>query len=237
MDTIKTRWQSGLKVSTFNGIYQGLNISIICTIPALSLYLAVYENMKYHSDYPLLIQNNRVLKHALSAGCAELLSGIVWTPMEVLKQHLQVNSSASLLERFRFLSQEYGLMSMYRGYWMTIVSFLPYSMIYFSLFEELQHMKQSKKSTSNSFIEILKNAAIASSIASILTSPLDLLKTRWQLQPKHSSLRILSWIHNQVTTQISIRDWITSAIGRTLWVTPNGAISLSIYEYLKSFNE
>lgn len=213
---------------SIKGLYKGLGISIICTIPALSAYLAVYEIMKSNLELP--IHNDRILRHAVSAGGAELVSGLLWTPMEVLKQHLQVNPSISLLEKFKTLSREYGPISLYRGYWITLVSFVPYSMIYFSLFEEFQHRKQALNNN-QTFVQILKNAALASSIASILTSPLDLLKTRWQLQPRYS--RIFSWLYSQLTN-IPIKDWIMGAIGRTIWVTPNGAISLSTYEYLKS---
>ena len=226
-------------------------------IPGLSTYLTVYETTKQHigllrignlettsEDGPrALLDHLSSFDHAMCAGFAELLSGFVWTPMENIKQRCQLIGSKKLGS---ILSDFYTIRSLYKGYWMTLFSFLPYSMVYFACFEKLQRLFPSRPSDRlyQSFTNVLANSAIAATIAAFVSSPLDFLKTRWQLssviyspaskttEPK-SFRRFIYLEGKALVANPSVL--LGNGAFRCLWMTPSVALSIGLYETFKSF--
>lgn len=116
----------------------------------------------------------------------------------------------------------------FRGYFYSILSFLPSSAIYFCTFEELNH--RCFKSEESSFNTLLRNSFFASLFSSAITSPLDLLKTRRQffhLSSKSSELILQSF------SSFRLRGLLTNAFLRCLWNVPSVTISIATYEHLK----
>jgi len=93
-------------------LYNGLGFAAMFNIPALSTYLFIYDytkamldnhgsktseinnnttsaNISNISSYHLLSRNSFV-NHTISAVLAEVVSGLFWTPMEVVKSRTQV---------------------------------------------------------------------------------------------------------------------------------------------------
>jgi hypothetical protein len=63
---------------------------------------------------------------------AEAVSSALWTPIDVCKETAQVYGTTHI---FRKILREEGLRGLYRGYWVTLGSFGPYSALYFGLWE------------------------------------------------------------------------------------------------------
>jgi len=79
----------------------------------------------------------------LAAGfLAEVASGVFWTPMEVIKQRLQVTvlqeSKVSAFALAKDALRAEGLYGLYRGYLVTLAVFVPYTMAYFASYEWLK---------------------------------------------------------------------------------------------------
>lgn len=124
---------------------------------------------------------------------AESVSSILWTPQDVLKERLQVQrilkssrfhtgTETSMTSKstpsmtagnyfFQTIREKNGLRSLYKGYWLTLGSFGPASSIYLYLYEQL-------KSKTN--MPPLLSASLANVVASLVTNPLDVIKTRIQ---------------------------------------------------------
>ena len=161
IDTIKSKLQSGkieyksfystisktFKVDGIRGYYRGIGAVLVGGIPGVSLYLTAYEQFKvYFSQYNKNLPSFIV---PLSAGmCAETLSCIVFVPVDVIKERLQVQSSSSsalqnnphMIYKNSFdalykIAKYEGIGGVYKGYGATLLSYGPFSAVYFTLYE------------------------------------------------------------------------------------------------------
>ena len=72
----------------------------------------------------------------LSCGVfAELVSGFVWTPMEVVKQRAQVYGQSPRVVMSEIFGK-YGLLGFLRGYWASVGVFAPQSALFFATYEQ-----------------------------------------------------------------------------------------------------
>ncbi|CCF53300.1 hypothetical protein NDA11_004733 [Ustilago hordei] len=99
LDTLKTRLQAPDYTTRFpsgrglyGGLYQGVGSVIIATLPAAGLFFTTYEETKslLASSSSPLANAPPALSHTLASSAAELVSCIILTPAEIIKQRAQV---------------------------------------------------------------------------------------------------------------------------------------------------
>ncbi|KAI9343756.1 mitochondrial carrier domain-containing protein [Zopfochytrium polystomum] len=154
VDTLKTRIQNSphpvsvaaaFRAASLPSLYRGVGVSLLFSVPALGVYLSAYDACKRAlAPGASAGDSSGVLVHAVSGAAAECLSGLFWTPMEVLKSKLQVgvttpeSQNPSTLDLARRIWRTSGLLGFMRGYWITIGVFVPYSVTYFVCYEQLK---------------------------------------------------------------------------------------------------
>lgn len=143
-------------------LYQGVGIACLLGTPALSLYYTTYDKSKELLCTALGREESTGI-HVASATMAEVVSGVIWTPMELVKQKLQVKGSltkgaaspatgssvvaasggvdgagsatAGLVQR---IHEKHGWGGFYRGYLLGLMVFVPFSACYFIAYENLK---------------------------------------------------------------------------------------------------
>ncbi|KAJ1029437.1 hypothetical protein NDA13_002686 [Ustilago tritici] len=99
LDTLKTRLQAPDYTTRFpsgkglyGGLYQGVGSVIVATLPAAGLFFTTYEETKslLTSSSSPLANAPPALSHMLASSAAELVSCIILTPAEIIKQRTQV---------------------------------------------------------------------------------------------------------------------------------------------------
>ncbi|CAG8797363.1 19619_t:CDS:2, partial [Dentiscutata erythropus] len=148
-------------------LYNGLPVATILGIPASSSFLFVYDISKYHLSSNFNIKDDRMLNHVLSGTFAEIISGILWTPMEVIKSKLQANDATfqsreiiskriissyigskngnlNTFEISKNIFKEEGLRGFYRGYFITLAVFIPHVITYFVIYEKCKAWGRAK---------------------------------------------------------------------------------------------
>jgi len=144
----------------------------------------------------------------ISSYHVHLFSCTVFTPVDVVKERLQVQSDQSpcrshyrgSLDALRTIVREEGWSGIYKGYNATIFSYGPFSASYFVIYEESKQLMKayssspsgathSYHSTNNShldsplsFQQNLICSSLAASISAFITTPLDFAKLRYQIQ-------------------------------------------------------
>ena len=159
--------------SYWNGIkslYRGLGVVIIGGTPGTMLYLCTYDIMKQQlsnvtknndttstgSSNPKNNQSYNFLIHFASGMIAETIACMVYVPVDVIKERMQVQQLpqsadvASTLphathhmnhyyrntnDAIRQILQTEGIRGIYRGYAATLASFGPFSALYFVFYE------------------------------------------------------------------------------------------------------
>jgi solute carrier family 25 S-adenosylmethionine transporter 26 len=215
LDTIKTRIQSPnykklyttdsgqISRTLFRGLYQGIGSVVLATIPSSGAFFTTYEGTKalLHSLNPLLSNSSPMIPapfiHAAASSTAELVSCLILTPAEVLKQNAQVvqksasssttafdaNATIQAFKKFNRPSQ------LLRGYTALVARNLPFTAMQFPMFEKLKNALLDRRKKQGKFSGTLLEkgtvtsiaAGSAGSLAAIITTPIDVVKTRIML--------------------------------------------------------
>ncbi|KAF1814285.1 mitochondrial carrier protein, partial [Eremomyces bilateralis CBS 781.70] len=222
LDTLKTRIQSPsyrtryLDAKTqavnrhalFRGLYQGVGMVVIATLPSSGAFFTTYEAIKAtltrinptlpSASIPFL---PTPIIHATASSIAELVSCAILTPAEVIKQNAQMlsstscpstpssllHSSPSLLTLRKFRSHP---LHLWHGYSALASRNLPFTALQFPLFEQLKlflrgRLERSGRATGSLWetTAVTAGAAgMAGSVAAWVTTPVDVVKTRVMLR-------------------------------------------------------
>lgn len=114
---------------------------------------------------------------------------LIYVPVDVIKERLQVQHAGGHqnyeggADALRKIWSAEGVGGIYKGYGATMMSFGPFSALYFLFYEKFKAALKHE----NSWVEIpttwlVVSSSAAGAIASFLTSPLDLAKLRLQVQ-------------------------------------------------------
>lgn len=224
------------------GFYKGFGAVMWGVIPANLAYFGGYETGK-----ALVPQSWGIAGDMATGAVAQVLAGIVYTPIDIVKERLQVQvlmrgaySYASPLEAFKCLvNQGQGVGGMFRGYWATNCVWLPWNSLYIAGYEQLR--RKAATTLNCSSMEQLPSWAVAScsataaAAAAIITHPFDVVKTRLQVLTSQHSQRELTAV--KVAAQQLQREGLGSfwhgLTPRLLNIAPGCALSWAMYEHLK----
>lgn len=252
VDTCKTRLQSenGFReAGGFRGIYNGVLPVIAASIPIAAIFFCVYESVQQGftiSDEKTLL---KLLINVLAASLGEMFAGLIRVPIEIVKQKRQTNKvHHRAIDILMHAYKSEGLINgIYKGYGITIMRDIPFSIIQYPLWESLKAItKYSTQSPPfhnlNPFVDACLGS-IAGATASAITTPLDVAKTRIQLADLESDSE------NCVKQQSPCHIWQTlykekglagvysGFVPRVLWTTIGGFIWFGTYSFVNQFLE
>lgn len=196
------------------GLYRGLPVSVLGSVPGCVLYFGAYEFAKKKLLMFSNLSHSEFIMYFLGGMFAETVSCMVFVPVDVIKERRQVQTnlksysySSDIDALFTILRTE-KLRGIYKAYGATVMSFGPMSAFYFMFYEYLKgffvrndaktYLQRVKKEDFEklkemkldiSFKESLFCSAIAGALASIITNPLDLVKLRMQVQRASSTYK------------------------------------------------
>lgn len=260
VDTLKTRMQvmreaggivhssvaksfaSIIRVEGVAGLYRGIGAMALGAGPAHAVYFSVYEICKERFG------GNEVGHHPLAHGAAGVLATIagdaVFTPMDVVKQRLQLpgNAYKGVSDCIQSIMREEGFRAFYASYRTTVLMNAPYTATHFATYEavkaSLKGLWPEKTNDEHLFVHLTAGGA-AGALASIITTPLDVVKTRLQCQGVNGAERYGSssiWeVVRSITQKEGSRAFLKGMKPRVLFYTPAAAICWSTYEASKSF--
>ncbi|XP_042509867.1 mitoferrin-like [Macadamia integrifolia] len=258
VDTLKTRMQAmgacpaktvGLREALTSilkhegplGLYRGIGAMGLGAGPAHAVYFSVYEVCKelFSRGNP-----NNSFAHAVSGVFATVSSDAVLTPMDVVKQRLQLRDSPykGVLDCIKRIMREEGFGAFYASYRTTVVMNAPFTAVHFATYEAAKRglSEISPENASDESLVVHATAgAAAGALAAGVTTPLDVVKTQLQCQgvcgcDRYSNSSIGSVIQTIVRKEGYaglMRGWKP----RMLFHAPAAAICWSTYEAAKSF--
>jgi len=260
VDTVRTRlWVQGegtayrysgllhgtvdmVKKEGLPSLFKGFGSVALLTPLAHGLYFGSYEWFKRtlgHRKGGLGLGDS---SNAMISGFfANGVGGLVWNPMDVVKQKQQANVGSlyksplnGLVEVWREGGMCRGLM---KGYWSGMATYGPFSAIYFMMYENwkvacmkwtTQHARHDELNTGH----YVAGGFIAGSAAAVATAPIDLIKTRIQVCDHYSGM------YSTATRIIKEEGYgvFTKGLGaRILWVAPGCAITIAVFEDIRKF--
>jgi len=199
----------------FKRLWRGVQTMFVGCIPAHALYFSSYEMIKsictdghtQHDDKGHHVGHDTLsaTQAMLAGGVATLLHDVVMTPMDTMKQRMQLGHYDNLRHAFVSIVQGgdgktptavagEGWRGLYRSLPITVMTNVPYGMIMMTTNEWLRgvledglygiHPQNEAAVDENPFhfATILLSGMGAGTIASAATAPLDRVKTRLQTQ-------------------------------------------------------
>ncbi|XP_019375331.1 PREDICTED: mitochondrial glutamate carrier 1 isoform X1 [Gavialis gangeticus] len=188
------------------GMYRGAAVNLTLVTPEKAIKLAANDFFRHHLSKD---GKKLTLLKEMLAGCgAGTCQVIVTTPMEMLKIQLQdagriaaqkklmapqaqISSSTgaaeSVVERrttatqiTRELLRSKGIAGLYKGLGATLLRDVPFSIVYFPLFANLNKLGQKTPDIKAPFYVSFLSGCLAGSTAAVAVNPCDVIKTRLQ---------------------------------------------------------
>ncbi|KAI7903343.1 mitochondrial carrier domain-containing protein [Cokeromyces recurvatus] len=227
------------QLRTFTSLYRGLPVALLFSVPALSVYLSCYETTKQTLYNKYQIKKDAAVNHLVSGCIAEISAGLFFTPMEVMKNRLQTTNKAkqtSFLSLATHMLKYEGIRGFFRGYWMSLVVFIPHSATYFITYEKMKQWMIRDESSRVSPTLYMLCSSVAGITSCFISTPLDIIKTRWQISAaehgkdfREGPISIAKHLIRYEGRNVLIR----SLYANIAWGLPTTAISMTIFEVLK----
>ncbi|KAI1115291.1 mitochondrial carrier domain-containing protein [Nemania sp. NC0429] len=318
LDTLKTRQQSRDFLKTFadpsattrlpsrqlfRGLYQGIGIVVVATLPAAGTFFTVYEASKsFLGRHAHVGGIPQPLVHSCASAIAECASCLVLTPSEVVKQNAQMlqqqqqrgggggggggsdartrfhaSSSASLQALRQLGSGADAGRRLLSGYTALVARNLPFTAIQFPIFEFVRARvwrrregggsgegkgEGERRSLLETGVVTGTSAGLAGSFAALITTPMDVVKTRMMLaagggeqqQPHHvrrrggrEEMREAGGgahayrsrgglaVAREVVAERGVAGLFRGAVLRAVWTAVGSGLYLGMYEVAKTW--
>ena len=203
-DVVKTRSQASgskafgsenvalrvLRQEGVGALWSGLRPSLLMTVPANVIYFSAYEHIRtaIAADGR---RGSEDVAPVLAAAGAKLLASTATAPLELMRTRMQADRALAhegIVGGATALVRREGLSALFKGLGPTLIRDVPFSCLYWLGYERLKlhlvqsqppppHQQQQHVSLSNSFIA----GGLAGAAATLLTMPLDVVKTRMQV--------------------------------------------------------
>eukprot|EP01031_Cornospumella_fuschlensis_P024732 gene24732-29884_t len=208
-----TKFFCAVKVDIFEDARIGESISLLCLSDVTSAEISTF-----------LVNGGSL---------AMLASSFVLVPAEVVKTRLQAGSGSSIIGTVLAILGKEGAKGLYAGYFATLVRDLPYTILELGLYENIKALIQRRPPHPpllRAPYDELSAAAITGGMVSLVTTPLDLVKTLMMMGTHDGG------VFATLSSIYQARGWAGVFTGwgaRVGWLLPFTTIYLYVYEVLK----
>jgi len=125
-------------------LYRGFAIHITGSIPAAGLYFGAYEFFKSQTLQYTYLQQHPFVAYLAGGMFAETVACVLFVPVDVIKERRQVQANLKTfnykndVDAVRQVVRTEGVRGLYRAYGATVMSFGPFSALYFLFYENLK---------------------------------------------------------------------------------------------------
>ena len=217
----------------YRGLTKGISTNFIA-FPTGFIYFAVYDSLKHYLEALSPKQSHHTMAHLLAGTVAEVSSIIIRNPFEVVKQQMQVSQESKLFQTFAQIYKTRGFIGYYAGFQSYVIREAPFSAIQMPVYELLRRYTLSGgKSYENlSLFENARNGALSGILASYLTNPLDVIKTRLMIDTQEIPKSMLK-TGSDIFRQQGIAGFFKGSIVRMIYMASASIMFFCLFEPLK----
>lgn len=243
-------------------LWRGLSPTLVMAVPANIIYFTGYDWLRYNSKSPIAHRLGDDSAPLIAGSLARVLAVAAVCPIELFRTRLQASTGSSTTGQFTTTFREvqdmvksHGYRSLWRGLSLTLWRDVPFSGLYWWGYETtrrkltamrsrdvgLPHDSRGPDKHADTFIDSFIAGALSGSVASILTMPFDVGKTKIQVYQDSSASEktpkgvatergnMVRFLRHIFVTE-GLRGLWKGWIPRTLKVAPACAIMISSYE-------
>ncbi|XP_037899016.1 calcium-binding mitochondrial carrier protein SCaMC-3 isoform X3 [Glossina fuscipes] len=197
-------------------------------------YLDIGEDMNVPDDFTQIeLQSGMWWRHLAAGGIAGAVSRTCTAPLDRIKVFLQVQTQKTAIsDSLRYMLQEGGLRSMWRGNGINVLKIAPESAIKFAAYEKIKRLIRGEEKRQMSIGERFMAGAAAGGISQTVIYPMEVLKTRLALRRTGQYKGIVD-AAKKIYILEGLRSFYRGYIPNILGIIPYAGIDLAVYETLK----
>lgn len=210
--------------------------------PAQALYMASYQTSKRL----LPGGENNPIVHFCGGVIATVVQSSVTVPIEVIRQRQMVqrsgaNSYKGSLHAATKIYQVEGVRALYRGFGLAQMVWGPYNAIYLSLWEATKRAA-ARYSGVESVHKLdvhweLLSSFFSASCAAAITNPMDVIKTRLQVQGKSNASNNTQYTGaidaaRSILQKEGFKGFTCGISSRVFWIAPSSMIMFTCFDQL-----
>jgi len=220
-------FRTTLQADGIRGLYGGYGMAVMASVPANALYFGGYKFYKRLMGTPGGKPEPAV--EAAAGLASQFTANILWTPLDVIKQRLQVAPPGlTTMQTVNAVVNKHGVTGLWRGYWVGNLVWGPFSASYFCVYEALARLACPDPGP-KPFAVTFCSGVVASGVSGLLTQPMDCLKTRIQVGTIPLGVGLVP-----ATKKLLVDEgWAVlfrGAAARVLWLAPGGGITIAVFE-------
>lgn len=227
------------------GLYKGLVPIIMGYFPTWMIYFSFYEFCK--DFYPRMLPHQDFLSYSLSAITAGAVSTTVTNPIWVIKTRLMLQTHVSqypthykgTFDAFNKIRTQEGFKALYAGLVPSYFGLLHVA-IHFPVYEKLKVTFNCYRGKNNNheldLSRLIMASCVSKMIASVITYPHEILRTRMQLKsslPDSVQHKMIPLIRKTYFTE-GIRGFYSGFTTNLVRTVPASAITLVSFEYVRN---
>ncbi|XP_053183528.1 probable mitochondrial glutathione transporter SLC25A40 isoform X2 [Scomber japonicus] len=225
-------------------LWSGLPPTLVMAVPATVIYFTCYDQLC--TALRVKMGNHAETAPPLAGAIARVGAATVISPLELIRTKLQSQklSYRELTNCIRSAVETEGWQSLWRALGPTLLRDVPFSAMYWYNYEKskswlCERYKTREPTLSMFFI----SGAMSGTIASIVTLPFDVVKTRRQveigeLQAQNLTGKVSSStfsVMSKIVAEHGVSGLFAGFLPRVIKVAPACAIMISSYEFGKAF--
>ncbi|KAL8431582.1 hypothetical protein Efla_000628 [Eimeria flavescens] len=215
--------------------YSGIAALAMGSMPSSAGFFFMYEVTKDRLKFAGF-DSSRGSTHILSAAIAESSACVIRNPFEVVKQQVQLGLHPSTAAGFANVWRHEGLRGFFVGMGTSMLRDVPFAALQLSLWEWMKLKSLGKNPPPTHFSAIVSGAAgmVAGAIAAVVTTPMDVAKTRLMTQePGARQYRGFFHCLSSMLWNEGVSSLFLGVKVRCLWVALGGGIFLGGYDAFK----
>jgi len=222
------------KVEGLGSLWSGLSPTLVLAVPTTVIYFTTYEYLKLKLVQTITqrqAENYMTAISLASGGLARTLACVIVNPLELIRTKMQSQKMAfgEVRKALEITVKSEGKVGLWKGVSASLMRDVPFSAIYWPCYEYLRPSEYN-------FSQICVAGAVAGSVASAATNPMDVIKTRIQIQLGENGVKMSnSQVVQEIIQSHGIKGLWAGLTPRLLKVAPACAIMISSYEYCKRF--
>lgn len=216
LDTLKTRLQCRegfVKAGGFSGVYRGLSVVSVGSVPSAALFFGGYETSKTRLPFSCL------MNQFCAATIAESVAALVRVPVDTVKQRMQAGVYSSMCTGTYQLVSNEGAGFLFRGLPITLLRDIPFAVAQMCIYEKLKSRD----------VAPWQCGLCGGAAAAFVTTPLDVIRTRVLLSVSKSPYEEFC----SLLQEKRVQSFFRGATMRVTWISAGGAVFFSVYEKCK----
>ncbi|KAL2900518.1 Mitochondrial substrate carrier family protein ucpB [Bienertia sinuspersici] len=179
----------------FNGLYLGLTPALTRSVLYGGLRLGLYEPSKFVCE--MAFGSTNTLLKIVAGGFAGSFATVLTNPAEVLKVCLQMNSGTKVgaISQMHKIVSEEGITALWKGVGPAMARAAALTASQMATYDESKQVLTRWTSLEEGFSLHLMSSTVAGIASTLVTSPMDMIKTRLMLQRKSNHRNYKNGFH------------------------------------------